>query len=399
MAIHHRHVFKGARVGKIGFWTIYTLAVIFMLQSSMNSYINSSYMEQYVSTEGVGALFSIGSAIAVIAFLFFSHALRAVGNVRLTVYLALIDMVLLLILGITDSAAIAITTFVLLVVVKPLLYLNIDIFSETLIGSDESSTGSKRGLTLTLMSLAAVVSPLVMALILRDSNDPSPIYFASAGVLAIFILFILIQFRNFKDPLYKHLKVKSTLRSLWITRDIRNVLFTHFTLQMLFAWTVIYMPLYLFKEIGLQWDQIGYIIAVALTAYVILEWPLGVIADRFIGEKEIMALGFLILAVSVSYFAFLDTDAVIPWMVLMFVTRIGAAMAETTTESYFFKHTKGGDAHALSIFRLLRPLATIFGALIGSAALLYLPFNLVFVVFGFCMVPAIFFTIALKDTK
>ena len=83
----------------------------------------------------------------------------------------------------------------------------------------------------------------------------------------------------------------------------------------------------------------------------------------------------------------------------MFLTRAGAAMVESTTESYFFKHTDGGDAHAIGMFRLLRPLATVIGALLGSAALLYLPFNLIFVVLGLVMVPGIFFTIALKDTK
>jgi len=72
---------------------------------------------------------------------------------------------------------------------------------------------------------------------------------------------------------------------------------------------------------------------------------------------------------------------------------------EATTESYFFKHTKGNDANTMSFFRLTRPLAMLIGALAGSVALLYLPFELIFVVLGCMMLPGIFFTRALTDTK
>jgi len=53
----------------------------------------------------------------------------------------------------------------------------------------------------------------------------------------------------------------------------------------------------------------------------------------------------------------------------------------------------------MSFFRLTRPLAMLVGALAGSVTLLYLPFELMFIVLGFMMIPGIFFTIALKDTK
>ena len=87
------------------------------------------------------------------------------------------------------------------------------------------------------------------------------------------------------------------------------------------------------------------------------------------------------------------------WMLLMFISRIGGSLVEATTESYFFKHTKGTDANIMSFFRLTRPLAMVLGSLMGAVALLYLPFELIFVVLGFMMVPGIFFTITLKDTK
>ena len=93
------------------------------------------------------------------------------------------------------------------------------------------------------------------------------------------------------------------------------------------------------------------------------------------------------------------TAPVLSWMILLFISRVGGSLVEATTESYFFKHTRGTETNIMSFFRLTRPLATLIGALIGSATLLYVPFDLMFVVLGFLMIPGIFFTMRLKDTK
>ena len=86
-------------------------------------------------------------------------------------------------------------------------------------------------------------------------------------------------------------------------------------------------------------------------------------------------------------------------MVAMFATRVGASFAEATTESYFFKHTDGDDTNTIGFFRITRPLSYVVGAGIGSITLLYLPFNLMFVLLAVFLALAIFFTLALNDTK
>lgn len=384
---------------KDGFGRIYFISIIFTFHTLLVAYINSSYMENYLSPEGVGALFSIGSAVAVIAFLFISRVLRKIGNIKLTIALAMLDVAALVVLGLTDFRATAIVAFVTFLIVNPLLFLNIDIFAESIIGSNESKTGSRRGLTLTLKSIAAVCAPLTMGLIIDGSDDLSPVYFTAAGVFVIFIIFVLVKFKSFEDPHYNHLKLNKSLYQVWKNSDIRNVLLAQLTLQMFFAWAVIYIPLYLSTEIGFAWDTISYIISAGLFAYVILEWPVGVLADKILGEKELMITGFSVLVATASCIAFMSHSSVLTWMILVFMTRVGAALVEVTTESYFFKHMEGDDAPMIGFFRLMRPLSILIGSLLGSAALLYLPFNLIFVVLGMLMIPGIFFALALKDTK
>src|SRR5690606_1462126 len=100
-----------------------------------------------------------------------------------------------------------------------------------------------------------------------------------------------------------------------------------------FAWMVIYVPVYLSVELGFNWEEIGSILFVALMAYVLLEYAIGYLADNYFGEKEMMALGCIIMSLSVSCFIFLDGSSVLPWMIAMFMTRVGAAFVETTSES------------------------------------------------------------------
>jgi predicted membrane protein len=86
-------------------------------------------------------------------------------------------------------------------------------------------------------------------------------------------------------------------------------------------------------------------------------------------------------------------------MVTMFLSRVGASLIETTSESYFFKHIDGSDANIIGFFRITRPLAYVGGALIGSLALLAVSFSNLFIVLGLLMLVGIPFALLLEDTK
>jgi predicted MFS family arabinose efflux permease len=203
-------------------------------------------------------------------------------------------------------------------------------------------------------------------------------------------------FKSFEDPEYSHLNVMSGIHCFWGLKDIRNVFCAHFLLQIFFTWMVIYTPLYLSKTLGFNWEEIGQIMFVALMAYVFLEYIIGIVADKWLGEKEMMAFGFVIMAVATSWFTFLTSPLITAWMLAMFMTRVGASFVETTTESYFFKHTDAHDSTLISFFRL----TIVVGSLLGSLTLYFLhDMSLLFVVLGFLMIPGLFFAMALKDTK
>lgn len=384
----------------INYNLIYVLSVIFALHNSLVLFINSSYIEKFVPSELVGTLFMVGSSLAIFGFLFISRILKKVGNVALTIGLATAEIIVLLTLALSSTPALVIVAFVLFLVINPLIFLNLDIFSESIIGDDEESTGFKRGLVLTLISAAAMIGPLSIGFIAGpDDANLQNVYLVSAVIFSLFVLVVLFKFSSFEDPDYREIKVLDAIAAFWSDINIRFALLSQFLLQLCFSWLVIYVPLYLSTVIGLSWSEIGLAIAVGTLAYVLLEFPVGYIADKYIGEKEMMMLGFLILTLSFGALSFTTDNILITWMALMFIIRVGASLVETTTESYFFKHTKGTDTNFLTFFRISRPLGIISGGLLGSLSLLFLSFQYIFIIMAVVLLFGIYCALKIEDTK
>lgn len=379
---------------------IYAASLLLVLHSFLVAYINSSYLEQFISTTAVGTIYTLGSALSVLIFLFVSRVLRQVGNFKLTLGLLLLDMVAVLGMAYATELQQAVPLFLLHIITVPLIIFNLDVFMEELIGNDESATGRHRGLQLTLISIISALSPFISSLLINGNDQAFTYpYILSALVLLPIMAIMLFYFRDFSDPEYKEIDVFSAIRTFWKNISLRSVLAAHFALQMFFMLMVIYTPIYLTQHIGFSWTEFGIIMLIAQLAYVLFEYPTGYIADHYIGEKEMMGFGFLIMIIATSWMAFVAVPSMLAWSIIMFIVRVGASLVEATTESYFFKQTKSSDAQVISFFRITRPLAYVVGALIASLSLLYVPLNLLFVVFATLMVPAMFLTLNIKDTR
>ena len=382
------------------FIPIYAASLLLVLHTFIVAFINSSLLEQYIDTASIGTIYLTSSALTVLIFLFISHVVHRVGNFKLTLALLVVNGLAVVGLSFADSLRTVLPLLVAHLVIVPLIIFNLDVLMEEHIGNDEGVTGTKRGLLLTLMSVVGAVSPFLSSeLIAAGGGSFKYAYLASAAALVPIIGILLWYFKDFKDPPYTNLHALEAIRGFWIKKDIRAVLIIHFVLQMFFMCMVVFSPLYLIGQIGLTWIDFGIIMFFAQMAYVIFEYPIGVIADKYIGEKEMMALGLMILAIGTAWISFVTVPSVLVWSVIMFIVRVGASFVEVTTEVHFFKNTTSSDAQIISFFRVTRPLAYVAGALLASISLLYLPFNLLFVVFAFIMIPAMFITLDIVDSK
>lgn len=378
---------------------IYIASLLLMFHTFVVAYINSSFLEQFIKADSVGIIYIIASALTVLIFLIISRVLHKVGNFKLTLWLLIINGLAVFTLAYADTLRVAVPLMALHLIMIPLIVFNLDVFMEEHIGNDEGLTGTRRGLLLALMSAVGATSPFISSELVALGGDFSYAYLASALTLIPILGILLLYFKDFQDPLYTDLKPLEAIRGFWQKPDTRAVFMVHFVLQIFFMTMVVFTPLYLIKSVGLTWAEFGIIMLFGQAAYAIFEYPIGIAADRYIGEKEMMALGLMIMAVSTAWISFVDTPDVLLWIIIMFVTRTGASFVEVTTEVHFFKNAKSSDAQIISFFRVTRPLAYLVGAIISSIALLYLPFNLLFVVIALLMIPAMFVTLDIKDSK
>ncbi len=382
------------------FGGLYAALVLLSFHWALVIYVNSSFLAQFFTEHTISLLYVVSALISILSFLSISRILKNIGNVRLTIGLSLLELVTLFTLPFASSPILIALLFVIHQTIVPIILFSLDIFMESLIGDCERETGGRRGLFLTIMSLTIALSALLSGYLLGDTEPHFELVYITSAVLLIpFILLIVRSFRTFEDKPYATHALHRGILKFWHARDIRNVFFSHFILQLFFAWMVIYTPIYLNTKMGFDWEQIGQILFIGLMAYVFLEYAVGVIADRWLGEKEMMILGFFIIAIATSWFAFLTPSDMGLWIIAMFMTRVGASLIESTTESYFFKHTNGNDTALISFFRITRPLSIVVGALLGSLTLYFLEMELLFIVLALLMIPGLFFTIALRDTK
>jgi MFS family permease len=395
----YRHLFTKSGKGGISFTLVYFISTLFTFQSLLPAYSSSTYMERFTAAEMVGMIYAVAAFFAIILTFSLPSILRAIGNTATTLLFMLSMMISLIIVGLAPSASLVIIGFIAFNALYPQIYLTIDIYIESLIGDSEHDTGSKRGFLLTLMSLAAFLAPLTLSYLVGETENIERVYFASAIIGFAFIAFILAFFRRFTDPVYETVKIRNLLSKTVITKDISTVMIAQFLLQFFFTWSVIYFPLYFSTIANLNWDDIGLIIAAGLFAFVIFEYPIGLIADRHWGEKEMMAVGFVILALCSSSLIYLTGATVTTFMIVMFLSRVGASLVEVTTESYFFKQVSGKDSNVISLFRLMRPLGNLLGALGGTLALVFFPLSFIFVLLGLLMVVGVFITLRLTDTR
>jgi MFS family permease len=379
---------------------LYVATLLLIFHSFLVAYINSSFLEQFVSPAAVGTIYTTGSAVSVLIFLFISRVLHKVGNFKLTFGLLILNLLAVMGMAFADSLREAVPLFLVHLITLPMIFFNIDVFMEEQIGDNEGSTGSRRGLLLTLASFIGALAPLASGLLINEATGSfTNAYLMSAATVLPVILILTFFFKDFSDPAYDEIDLFAAIASFWERTNVRLVFLAHFVLQMFFMFMVVYVPLYLTGTVGLSWAEFGIVMFFAQLAYVILEYPIGIIADRYIGEKEMMGFGFLVIAISTSWIAFVTDSSIVIWAIIMFATRVGASFVEVTTESYFFKQTKSSDAQIISFFRITRPLAYVLGAIVASLSLLYLPFNLLFVVLAFMMVPAMFFAMGIEDSK
>lgn len=394
---HHR-VLPHSSTQQHTIYTIVLIGFIYTFHLVLPTYSSSSFLSLFASERSVGFIYMTSAALTALGFLCIPSILRRVGNYITVLWLILIQIGLVYGLTVTTDPIFIALFFILQTAVIALVGFCIDVFLE--IYSSEKMVGMIRGMYLTTMNSAWVIAPLVGTMIIGAENDYRGVYTSALFMLIPLFYLIYKNFSKFTDPHYHHPSLWHTLMHIIKKSDHLNLFIANTTLQVFYAWMVVYSPIYLNTVIGLSWTEIGLILTIMLLPFPLLQWPLGKLADRKYGEKEIMIIGFALLGLSTIALAGIVSKSVFIWALALFITRIGAASAEVMIETYFFKTTDTKDPNLLGFFRITRSISYFIAPLItGFVFLFTTDQSYLFITLGLLCLIALIPVWGLKDTR
>lgn len=354
-------------------------------------------MAQFVTEDMVSILYILSSVITIFLFLNFHHVLNRFGNYAAIKFFIVAQALLLCTLAFAHTPLGIIIAFILMLVGASMLALNLDIFLE-----DETATkdtGGTRGIFLTAVNIAWVFSPLLAGLLLDGTTNYRLVYAGSLILIIPFAYLIKKNYSNFKDPHYSHATIRATSHKVFHNKDLKKIFTANIILQSFYAWMVIYTPIYLYKYVGFGWDDIGLMFTVMLLPFILVDYPLGKLADKKYGETEIMSVGFFILGISTIALAYINNKNIFIWTTILFLTRVGAATVEMMIETYFFKKVPEKDLDVLGFFRMTRPVAYIAAPLVATIVLSTVGHQAMFIILGVICLCGLYFSLTIRDTN
>jgi len=374
---------------------VYILSFLFTLHISLSAYINSTFLTGIIPEQYVGVLYTVSALVTLVLLSESANLLRHFGNRRLVLWLILVNMVSLLGLITSRDPYIISLSFISLLSSNSLVMFSMDIFTEHF-GNPET-IGKTRGLFLTIINLAWIISPLVTAVLITQEGGYVTTYAMAFIIAVITFVGILFSVKDFTDRTYKKTPFLETYRFLKKNHHMLAITIINFILQFFFAWMVVYTPIYLFKHIGLNWDQIGVIFTIMLVPFVIFGLPLGILIDKYhVKKRTLLYIGFIVMSLSTFSIVFINSQSIALWAIVLFATRVGASIIETTCEIYFFTHITEEDAYLLGVFRDMTPVSFVIAPVIATLVFIYLPFKSLFVILSIIVLAGLYYIPHLK---
>jgi hypothetical protein len=358
-------------------------------------YINSTFLETMIPRFWIGILYSLCGVVSISLLLSLSKVINKVGLYPVISTVAICNSIALLSIYLSHSVYIIIPSFIVLQSIPSLILSCLDTAIEDT--ADKVTMGKTRGLFLTILATASVVSPLVVGGMVSEQGFKN-VYLFSLIFMLLFYAVVRFNREKFQSGSFNTIGGIDSVKEFWRIPDIRRIGVANFALHLFFSWMIIYIPLYLATEMGFHWSDIGIMISITLLPFVILQIPVGELADNRLGEKEMLVAGVALMIIASLIFPVLGAGNFIAWTLAILLGRTGACIAETTIDSYFFKKSVGKD-ELIEVYRMGSPGAFIVGPILGSIILMFTPFRYIFPILAVIWLVALLFILKLTDTK
>jgi len=385
--------------GSYRFSLIYSLVFLLAIADAIAGYVQSSFLNQFFSLPSLGLIIGLCALSSLIASIWLPKLISHLSIYKTGLSLVIINIVCSLILFFSQNAVLILVAFLIRYLGFIFLLVVLDIFLEKI--SSDKITGFIRSAYLTIINIAWLASPWLMGLLV-GTNNYGRIYLTGAIImLALLALFIFNRKKLDQDSRTKAIDVDFlvSVKKLFSNKNLLAVFSSVIALNIFYAVAVIYIPIYLNRDLGFSWQTIGLIFTIMLLPFVLIQFPAGILADKRIGEKEMMMSGNVIMAIASAIIFITNSSGMFFWASLLFLSRVGAALAEGMQEIYFYKKINARDIGLINFFRQGRAIGWLIGSLLAFGLLKFTNIKGLFLAVAFILIINILQLTIIEDTK
>lgn len=366
----HHEEFNPKKI-KVG----YCIAFLLGFSSALTIYIISSYFQQISGNSNVGVFYLITNILALIILLNLHKLIKLFGK-SIVFFISLFILASSsALLAIFSASLISILILIINLIFYTLCLAELDIILESY--SIDKKSGRIRGLYLTIMNAGFILGPFISTQILQTYNFQT-VFFAQFVVVVLAFIVALANFKKVNHKFKPIITVFSLFKKIFKRKNIIRIYCISLILEFFYFIMVVYMPIYLRNQ-GMDWKTIGIIFTFMLIPFVLLQYPAGLIADKKMGEKELIIMSLLIMACATFSLYFITSINIYIWAIILFTTRIGAALLDVLRDSYFYKQIDGSDVDIINFFRTSRSVGYILASVISGVLILFFPLKFVFI--------------------
>ncbi len=358
-------------------------------------YILSSYFVQISGEHLVGSFYLIAFVIVLWFLMRLQPIVHTFGSVRFLLVLLIGLIGTSFFLSLHNPSWTGAGVLLLYMVFSNLMWAVMDVLVEDF--SSDRVSGRVRGLYLTVMNAGLLLAPILSTRTLDVAGYPGVFTVLGFGYMLVFLT-ALIGLRGHQTARLPRIAFLSTLKEVMKKKNILLIYGVSWTLEFFYAVMIIYAPILLLSQ-GFTWERIGFIFTAMLLPFVLVQYPLGIVADKKWGEKELLFGALAILGFSTTVVGFTRSTDIIFWAGLLFLTRLGAAGVEVLRDSYFYKQIGPNDTDIVAFFRTARPTADIAAAGISLLFLSLFSVHSLFYLVGAVAFGACFAVLRLEDSQ
>jgi hypothetical protein len=369
------------------------LSVLIGFSEALVIYIASSYFKEVSGRSDVGIFYIVIYAIFLVILLNLHKLIRLVGKTRVLVWSFVGQIGVILALLFVDVTVVKVASMILFLLFDQMLLVSLDILLDSCTSTE--ATGRTRGSHLMILNIGFIVGPFVSTWLLASFN------FVSVFSLVLVFKLIALSIAFFRLGQINHVNLsRETVGGLLLKAiknvDVRRIYYISFALEVFYGLMIMYSPIYL-ESIGMSLRQIGLVFTIMLIPFLLVEYPVGWIADKELGEKEMIIFFLSLIALTTAWVYYLDKPIVWLWAIGLFATRIGAASLEVLRDSYFYKKIGDDDVDLIDFFRTARPVAYITAALLSVFVVEIYSVHEMFLLASLVLVSALFPAWRLRD--